>query len=450
MYATGLRGNGLQENMVHQAKALEKVLMEELRDFGVTSLQDKAVQIFLKTAQKLLKQQKVNEAAHRYAALAIVLGEESPNVTLLAAQTYQKAGDTASAARWFLQAADDFTKHYPTKAVAALRRYTQLKPDDVTNPYRIYKMCGDEYLATESLLHGLSDEDKAGHRLVSSQLFEAFDKSNFNALLQGLSYRKLKDKEVLSQMGDQAQTMFIVISGKLSGYLTFKDKRTYLGDIGEDDICGETAYFTGGRRTAEIVTKGETEVFELPYALLDKFQGDFSSFKQKIEDKYKSRILVKQLALTTVFANVDVKRRDIVAQNMITVRVKAGDTLFKENESGIGLYVVRTGKLAVTIDVKGCETLVKTVETGGVFGEISILTNGKRTATVRAVSDATLMHLERQDYQTYFDQCPALQQTLQQLKQAQVKETLNLMKNSKAIDGDDTCALLLQNIWRDH
>jgi len=435
---------------MQQAKALEKVLMEELKDFGVTSLQDKAVQIFLKTAQKYLKQQKLTEAAHRYAALAMLLGEENPNIALQAAQAYQKADDKASAARWFLQAANYFAKHYPSKAVAALRQYTQLKPDDVTNPYRIYKLCGGEYLATESLMHGLSDEDRAGHKLVSSHLFEAFDKSNFNALLQGLRYRKLKDKEVLSKMGEPAQTMFIVISGKLSGYLTLNGKRTYLGDIGEDDICGETAYFTGGRRTAEIVAKGETEVFELPYALLDKFQEDFSSFKQKIEEKYKSRILVKQLALTTVFANVDAQVRDDIARKMKVVRLKAGDTLFKENESGIGLYIVRRGKLAVTIDVKGCETLVKTVETGGVVGEISILTNGKRTATVRAVSDTVLMHLNEQDYRRFFEKCPALQQTVQQLKQAQVKETLNLMKNSKAIDGDDTCTILLKNIWQDH
>lgn len=435
---------------MQQAKALEKVLMEELKDFGVSSLQDKAVQIFLKTAQKLLMQQKLSEAANRYAALAMILGEENPNIALQAAQAYQKAGDVESAARWFLQAANDFTKHYPSKAVAALRRYTQLKPDDVTNPYRIYKKCGNEYLATESLLHGLSDEDRAGHRLVSSELFKTFGKSNFNALLQGLRYRKLKDKEVLSKMGDHAQTMFIVISGKLSGYLTFQNKRTYLGDIGEDDICGETAYFTGGRRTAEIVAKGETEVFELPYALLDKFQEDFSSFKQQIEEKYKSRILVKQLALTTVFAHVEAQLRDDVARKMTTVGLQAGDTLFKENESGIGLYVVRRGKLAVTIDVKGCETLVKTVETGGVVGEISMLTNGKRTATVRAMSDAVLMHLNEQDYRACFEKCPALQQTVQQLKQVQVKETLNLMKNSKAIDGDDTCSILLKNIWQDH
>ena len=81
----------------------------------------------------------------------MMLGVESPNIALQAVQSYQKAGDTTSAARWFLQAANDFAKYYPSKAVAALRRYTQLKPDDVTSPYRIYKRCGNEYLATESL-----------------------------------------------------------------------------------------------------------------------------------------------------------------------------------------------------------------------------------------------------------------------------------------------------------
>jgi len=429
---------------------LEKVLVKELKTLGVSALTDRGAQNFLKTAQQLLQKGKLREAAYHYAALASVLGEKSPKAALQAAQVYHKAGLHDDAAKWYLQAAEWLAHHYPSQAIAALRRYTQLKPDDVTNPYRIYKMCGDEYFATESLLHGLSDEDRAGHRLVSSQLFEAFDKSNFNALLQGLRYRKLKDGEVLSKMGEPADSMFIVIRGLLSGYLTLHGRRVYLGDIGEDDVCGEVAYFTGGRRTTEIVAKGETEVFELPYVLLDKFQEDFESFRQKIEGKYKSRILVKQLALTKVFADVDASVRDQAAQSMETVRLAAGDTLFKEHEQSIGLYIVRQGKLAVTIDVKGCETLVKTVETGGVVGEISILTNGRRTATVRAVADTVLMSLGEQDYQDIFRQSASLQQTLQKLKQEQVKETLHLMKNSNAIEGDDTCTILLQNIWQHH
>ncbi len=434
--------------MVNQATTLEKVLIKELKTLGVSSLEDQGAKSFLQTAQKLMQNNKLVEAAYHYAALAEVVGEQSPKVALQAAQVYQKAGEYDAAARWYLQTAEWLAKHHPSQAVATLRRYTQLKPGDVTNPYRIYKMCGEEYLVTESLIYGLTGADRAGHRLVSSHLFESFDKSNFNALLQGLHYRKLQDGEVVCKMGDEAQSMFIVISGALSGYLTLQGKRTYLGDITEDDIAGETAYFTGGRRTTELVAKGETEVFELPYALLDKFQKDFASLRQKMEDKYKGRILVKQLALTTVFADVDAKIREEIAQKMARVRIKAGDTLFKENEVSIGLFVVRKGKLAVTIDVKGCETLVKTVETGGVVGEISILTKGRRTATVRAVSDSELMHLSEQDYKVYFKQCPALRQTLQKLKQEQVKETLNLMKNSTAIEGDDTCTILLQNIWQ--
>ena len=431
-----------------QTKALEQSLVAEIKQLGIQSLNDPATQFFLKHTQKLLQNKKLAEAANRYAALAIVLGEEGSNIALQAAQVYQKDGDSVSAARWFLSAAEGYVKHYPSKAIAALRRYTQLKPDDVTNPYRIYKMCGDEYLATESLLHGLSDEDRAGHRLVSSQLFETFDKSNFNALLQGLRYRKLKDKEVLTKMGEDAKTMFIVISGKLSGYLTLKGKYTYLGDVGEDDICGETAYFTGGRRTAEIVAKGETEVFELPYALLDKFQEDFTSFRQNIEDKYKTRILEKQLALTSVFADINADVRIQIAKMMTTIHLKAGETLFQEHGEGMDVYIVRSGKLAVTINVKGCESLVKTVETSGVVGEISIVANGKRTATVRAISDAVLMRLDGEDYRKFYTQCERLRQSLQMLKKTQVKETLHVMKSSQEVDGDDTCSILLHNIWK--
>lgn len=434
--------------MMRESKAIEKLLVEELKKLGVTSLQDTAAKAFLKTSQKCVQQQKLSDAAPRYAAMAFIVGKESPTVALQAAQFYQKAGHKEDAARWFLQASKLLAKHYPAKAIAALRRYTQLNPDDVTNPYQIYELCGNEYSATESLLHGLTAENRAAHRLVSSQLFEAFDKSNFNALLQGLRYRQFSDGEVLTKMGEPAMTMYIVISGALSGYLIFKGKRTYLGDASEDDICGEMAYFTGSRRTAEIVAKGETEVFELPYALLDKFKDDFVSFRQKIEEKYKTRILEKQLALTPVFSDIDVDVRIQVAKVMTTIHIKAGETLFQEHSEGTDLYVVRSGKLAVTINIKGCESLVKTVETSGVVGEMSIVVNGKRTATVRTITDTVLMRLNAEDYRKFCAQCEGLRKSLQALKQIQVKETLHVMKSSVEVDGDDTCAILLHAIWK--
>ena len=434
-----------------EAANAEQQLAKQLQTSKITSLDDEPARQVLNTIKKLSKKKKWAEAAQHYAALAHVLPKDF-NPALQAARHYQKAQDTDAAARWFLETAERYANNYETsKAIATLRIYTKLRPDDSENPKRIYDIClqnGAQNKNPPSII--LSDADRAGSRLLASDLFKAFDSAHFDDLIKALTYHKYADGDVINRMGDKATSLYIVISGAVSGYLTLNNKRTYLGDIGENNIFGETAYFTGGRRTAEVIAKGETEVFELPYSMLDKFQHTLPSFNKHIEELYKTRMLVKQLALTSLFEKVRAQCREWVAPRMRPVTLKAGETLFKQNDTSLDLYLVRAGKLAVTIDVAGQERLVKTVETGGIVGETAIVAKKRRTASVRCISDCMLMKLDGKDYEMFYQSSEPVQKALQKIKKKHVKETLDIMKNVKHVEGDDTCEILIKDIWANH
>lgn len=431
-----------------EALSAEKEFTKLLQKSNITSLDDQAAQKTLNTIKKLSSKKKWDEAAHHYAALANILSDDF-STSLHAARYYQRAKDNDNAARWFLETAERYAKSYETsKAIATLRIYTQLKPEDTENPKRIYDIClqyGGNQKGPPSIV--LSDESQAGSKLLASDLFKGFDSANFDRLMQSLTYHKFADGEVINRMGDKATSLYIVISGAVSGYLTINNKRTYLGDIGENNIFGETAYFTGGKRTAESVAKGETEVFELPYAILDEFKQTLPSFNQHIEALYKTRMLVKQLALTTIFEPVKAQCREWIAPRMKPVTLEAGKTLFKQGEKSLDLYLVRAGKLAVTIDVGGQERLLKTVETGGIIGETAIVAKKQRTATIRAISDCVLMKLDGKDYETFYKSSEPIQKVLAKIKQKHVRETLDIMKNKHRVEGDDTCEVLIKDIW---
>jgi len=425
----------------------EKIVGSSLANAVITNMDDKEAIEIIDKAKKLGRKKKFLEAAHQYGGLASKLHRDA-DIALLAGQTYQKANDETSAARWLLQSAERYANElHATKALAVLRIYLKLRPDDKDNAKRVYEVCkqGGATDKTPSIM--LTDEDRAGSKLLASDLFSSFDSSHIDTLMKSLKYRKLKDKEVLNVMGEKATSLYIIISGAISGYLTLKNKRTYLGDVHEDSICGETAYFTGGRRTAELVAKGETEIFELPYAMLDSFKNKFAIFNQRIEELYRMRMLVKQLALTPVFEVVTADCRETLATKMRPVKISAGNTLFKQDEASLDLYLIRSGKLAITINIKGEQRLLKTVETGAIIGEMSIAAGRKRTATIRAISDCILMRLKGEDYEDFHRECPPLQKVLLERKKQHVKETLDIMKNKQTTEGDDTCEVLLKDIW---
>jgi len=423
-------------------------LIKTLKLTNVKSLEDKAVAATLLQIEKFKQKNKLLDAAQYYAALATVL-DKNAGLALHAARSFQKAGELDHASKWYLTTAETYAKAMEApKAIAALRIYAQLNPEDTDNPKRVYELClkhGANDTSPPSII--ISNEDRAGSKLLASDFFKTFDSANYDHLITNLTYHKFKDSEVINKMGAKATSLYIVISGSVSGYLIINKKRTYLGDIGENNIFGETAYFTGGKRTAESITHGETEVFELPYAMLDEFKNTLPSFNKRIEILYKKRMLIKQLASTYLFRRAASKAREWLASRMKPVILSSGHTIFLQNDSSTDLYLVRAGKLAVTITVGDTERLVKTVETGAIVGETSLVAKKRRTASVRTITDCVLMKLDGDNFETFYAKNEVIAGVLEKIKRQHIIETLELMRNIKHVEGDDTCEILLKDAW---
>lgn len=80
-----------------------------------------------------------------------------------------------------------------------------------------------------------------------------------------------------------------------------------------------------------------------------------------------------------------------LARSSEVYRFAAGTTIFAEGEAGDRFYVIEDGEVAVTIMGEEVGRLV----TGGCFGEIALLRDVPRIATVRAVTDVVCRSLSR-------------------------------------------------------
>jgi alkyl hydroperoxide reductase subunit AhpC/uncharacterized protein (DUF924 family) len=72
---------------------------------------------------------------------------------------------------------------------------------------------------------------------------------------------------------------------------------------------------------------------------------------------------------------------------MQTVRFSAGDTILSEGEAGSTAFLIKTGSVEVSIGAGPQSKIVGTLGAGNVFGEMSLIDPGPRSATVKAVSD---------------------------------------------------------------
>jgi MFS family permease len=83
-----------------------------------------------------------------------------------------------------------------------------------------------------------------------------------------------------------------------------------------------------------------------------------------------------------------------LAAEATTVNVAAGETVVVRGESGDHFYVIASGRAAVELD----DGTFRTLAPGDFFGEIALLRDVPRTATVRAVQPLQLYAIERNEF----------------------------------------------------
>ncbi|XP_076459657.1 cGMP-dependent protein kinase 1-like isoform X2 [Babylonia areolata] len=110
-----------------------------------------------------------------------------------------------------------------------------------------------------------------------------------------------------------------------------------------------------------------------------------------------SKELIRQAILDNDFMkNLDTGQIREIVDCMYPVENKAGSVIIKEGDVGSLVYVMEEGKVEVTKEgQKLC-----TMGAGKVFGELAILYNCTRTATVRALVDCRLWAIDRPCFQS--------------------------------------------------
>lgn len=96
-----------------------------------------------------------------------------------------------------------------------------------------------------------------------------------------------------------------------------------------------------------------------------------------------ARASIESLKRVPLFAGLNDKELDEIASSMRERRFKAGDTVTQEGAGGVGFFVVEEGQADVTVggESKG------TVGPGDYFGEIALINESPRTATLTASTD---------------------------------------------------------------
>jgi CRP/FNR family transcriptional regulator, cyclic AMP receptor protein len=73
---------------------------------------------------------------------------------------------------------------------------------------------------------------------------------------------------------------------------------------------------------------------------------------------------------------------------------KAGETIFKEGDRGDEMFVVQSGH----VEIRRGNRVLETVAEKSIFGEMALIDDGPRSATVVAITDATVVPVSEKQF----------------------------------------------------
>ncbi|MCH8801279.1 MAG: ATP-binding cassette domain-containing protein [Chloroflexi bacterium] len=105
-----------------------------------------------------------------------------------------------------------------------------------------------------------------------------------------------------------------------------------------------------------------------------------------------------------------------LANNFMTERFDEDETIFEEGEAGYKMYIVVRGQVEVlTTGPTGEERRLAVLRDGDYFGEMALLEDIPRTATVRARAPTILLTLEREQFNHLLSSVPDLRLAFEQI-----------------------------------
>ena len=110
-----------------------------------------------------------------------------------------------------------------------------------------------------------------------------------------------------------------------------------------------------------------------------------------------------------LFAGLSPETMTRIAEQLVLERYGEDENIVVQGDPGEAFFMVARGTADVYVDDGREEKRVNTLKDGDYFGEFALLTEGPRTATVRAATPIEVYSLSREDFQKLLQQEPSLQ-----------------------------------------
>jgi len=240
-----------------------------------------------------------------------------------------------------------------------------------------------------------SEEQKGRirQRLSQAFMFSALDDKEQEIVINAMEEKTFHPEDYVIQQGEAGDHLYVVDSGKLACSKQFSGnpEPTFLKNYQPGESFGELALLYNAPRAATIKAVEDSVLFALDRETFNHIVKDATVKKREEYETFLSNL--------ELLSNMDAYERSKIADAAKRVKVSAGDYVVKEGEKGDIIYFIEEGEAYATkTSTDGEVKEVFQYGPGGYFGELALLKEVPRQASVIARTDLKLVTLDRMSF----------------------------------------------------
>ena len=202
--------------------------------------------------------------------------------------------------------------------------------------------------------------------------------------------------DIICRHGKLDERFHIILSGKVKAIIPTEDNPRYeLFSLRPGDFFGEDLIFSNEPRENTIIAVEDTMTITMTKEVLDRLLSESERIKSLIDKQYIERKLSADLRRISIFTHMSDNRFSEILNKVELLTIPKGTIVFNEGDEGDAFYLIRNGKVNVTSNVNGEKKLMNILSGGQFFGEISLILQEKRSATIEISTTADLVKISR-------------------------------------------------------
>ncbi len=228
-------------------------------------------------------------------------------------------------------------------------------------------------------------------------MFQDLSTAQKNLLVQYMAIERYAPGDLIIRQGDLGDTSYILVAGEVQvEEEDLSSERHILALLHEGDFFGEAALLDDVRRVASIRATSQVAVLCLQKDDLERIELRSPETVQIIRERLQTYQVLLRIPL---FSDLPTNLLRTVLPRIESQVMAPGETVIKQGDRGREFYLIKSGSVEVLkTDDEGERRKVATLSAGSYFGEIALLKNVPRTATVQTATETELYVISTEDF----------------------------------------------------